>query len=115
MTTSNGTVSTVIISDVPKTCYGDAGASIVCSDLSKPSNSPPNVCTDSTTAGSCHCEQTETRQQVGSTNPFPDPDPTKRGEYCITGNKLVVKEIKNLPSARPRGISRSECSRRSCP
>lgn len=95
VTTSNGTATSTIISDFSKSCYGDAGSSVVCSDLSKPSNTPPVTCVDSATAGKCHCTQVETKQQTGSTNPFPDPDPTKNSEYCVQGNTLTVREIKN--------------------
>lgn len=94
VTSSNGTITTVIVGEIPKTCLSDAGT-VACADMSKPTNTPPNVCTESTTAGNCHCEQTETKQQVGSTNPFPDSDPAKRSEYCVTGNTLVAREFKN--------------------
>ena len=94
VTTSDGTVTSKIITDFSKSCYGDAGASVVCADLSKPTNTPPTTCTDSATAGKCHCEQIETKQATGNTKAFPDPDPTNKSEYCVQGSTMTVREFK---------------------
>ncbi len=90
VTTSDGMSTSIITTDFPSSCLSDGG-SVTCSSL----GDAKTVCTDSATAGNCHCVQTDTKAVTGKSNPFPDPDPASKGEYCVQGNVLTSREFKS--------------------
>ena len=94
ITTSDGNSTNVITTDFSLSCLSDGGVGS-CTTLSD----SKTVCTDSA-AGKCHCVQTETKPAAGSTSAYPNPDPTKNGEYCVQGNILTIKDFKD---SKPTG------------
>jgi hypothetical protein len=95
ITASAGTSTNKIITDFSKTCYGGAAGSVTCASL----GDAKTTCTDSATPGKCHCEQTTTKNEPGSTSTYPNADPTQNGPYCVntsvTPNILTTQDYKN--------------------
>lgn len=90
VTVSDGVSTSVITTDFAVSCMVPDASAVQCTSLSD----DKTTCTDGATAGKCHCEQTETKNVTGQTKPI-DTDPASKGEYCVQGDLLTVREFKD--------------------
>ena len=97
-TTTAGTVTLKFTGDFPASCISDMtdGGTSDCTAFSNNTT----VCTDKG-GGQCHCETTQTEQKEAdaakpySTSGSTWTGPSSSGEYCVSGDVLYYREIKD--------------------
>ncbi len=96
---SAGTSTVIFTSDFPTSCLADGGA-VDCTKLSK----TDQVCTNGA-GDTCHCVETQVKEEPAKQSVYPNADPTKNSPVCVnttvTPNIMTIQETKD---SVPTGI-----------